>query len=433
MMAGTEHHLAIYLSDTHIADLSLKDNKLHWHYSQDWQDNGYPLSPHLPLNNEIPSENVESYLRNLLPEGNGLDELLRSFHLSKYNTFGLINALGQDIPGALIVLASHDSIPREPIFRLITDVELEERLQHRDLTSLIIWDAKPRLSSAGVQDKINVVVNPEGQLGFGEGSLCSTHILKFEKPPLSNLVLNEFITLHLAKRCGLDVPEVQLRRYGDYAALLVERFDRKFISMSSIKRRPVIDGCQALNLPPEYKYERIFGGGRDVAHIRDGASYPRLFEFAEHCLNPSVTKLKMLDWALFNALIFNYDAHGKNISFFVDAKGITLAPFYDLVNIKIYPDYENEMAMAFGDEFNAETIYAYQLADFADSCRFNRMLVTRRLKSLATKLLEALNNEELSWLKTTQEKKFIQLYSSLIRERCKFLLEEAELIKSVEL
>lgn len=432
-MVGTEHSLAVYLNNKQIADLSLVNDRLCWCYDLEWQQQGFPLSPHLPLNNEIPSENVERFLRNLFPEGNGLDELLRSFHLSKYNTFGLIRALGQDIPGAIVVLASQAKLSNTPIFRPIVDKELIERLQHRDTSSLIIWDAKPRLSSAGVQDKINVLLNEQGQMGFGEGDLCSTHILKFEKQQLSHLVLNEFITMQLAKECGLTVAEVTLKRFGDYSTLLVERFDRKFLSMKEIKRRHIIDGCQALNLPPEYKYERIYGSGRDVAHIRDGASYAKLLQFANQCTNPAITKLKILDWALFNALIFNCDAHGKNISFFVDDAGITLAPFYDLVNIRMYPEFDQEMAMAFGHEFDSNSINAYQLADFADSCLLNRVLVAKRLQLLATKLSLVLKNGFTSVIKTNDEKNYFKQYKSIVLERCNYLLNQAKIIKSIEL
>lgn len=110
-----------------------------------------------------------------------------------------------------------------------------------------------------------------------------------------------------------NVANTTLMRYGKHLTLLVERFDRKMISMTEVKRHHIIDGCQALNLVPEYKYERNFGSGKDVAHIRDGASLPKLFDFANKCENPALTKQQMLDWILFNLLIFNYDAHGKNI------------------------------------------------------------------------------------------------------------------------
>lgn len=432
-MAGTEEKLYVYLNNDHVADLSLIDDKLGWHYLPVWQQRGFALSPHLPLHLPIPNENVARFLRNLLPEGNGLDELLLSYHLRKYNTFGLIRALGLDIPGALIVHTPQQPIPDKPIFRNIHDAELIERLQHRSSHSLIIWDNKPRLSSAGVQDKINVIINEQGQLGFGEGSLCSTHILKFEKHKLSHLVLNEFITMTLAKQCGLEVAEVNLKRFGNYSTLLVDRFDRKLSSNKLIKRRHIIDGCQALNLPPEYKYERIYGSGKDVAHIRDGASYAKLFQFANQCTQPALTKIKILDWALFNALVFNCDAHGKNISFFIDKGGIKIAPFYDLVNIKMYPDFDQEMAMAYGDEFDSDNIDAYQLAEFSASCHLNRTLVTNRLQLLASKMSAILKNIHIPEIITKDENNFFNQYKSLVLKRCDHFLSHASMIKSVEL
>ena len=132
-------------------------------------------------------------------------------------------------------------------------------------------------------------------MGFGEVKLISTHILKFEKQKLSHLVINEYVTMQLARQCGMQVANIELIRFGKYPALLIERFDRKLTASGDVMRRHVIDGCQALNLPPEYKYERNFGSGRDVAHIRDGASLVKLFEFANQCTNPAETKSKMLD------------------------------------------------------------------------------------------------------------------------------------------
>lgn len=432
-MAGIEHSLTVYIGGEHIATLSLVKDKLQWYYIDSWQRAGFSVSPYLPLNNIIPSENAERFLRNLLPEGNGLDELLASFHLSKYNTFGLIRALGLDISGAIMILAPNQAVPEEPIFRPVSESELTERLEHREESSLIIWDAKPRLSNAGVQDKINVLINDKGQLGFGEGSLCSTHILKFEKKKLTHLVINECITMHLAKLCGITVADVQVMRYGEYPALLVNRFDRKFISNTKIQRHHIIDGCQALNLPPEYKYERIFGGSRDVAHIRDGASYAKLFAFANQCINPAATKLRILDWALFNVLVFNCDAHGKNISFFVGVDGIKLAPFYDLVNIKMYPDFDQEMAMAFGDEFDSNSINAYQLADFAESCGLDKLLVQRRLQKIATKLMSLLNNDFTPEIKANDEEVYYQKYKANVLSRCQHLLAQAKLITMIQL
>lgn len=431
MMIGSNPYIEVILGKNKIAKILLINDQLVWQYEETWQQSGYAVSPFIPLQGEIPSVNTQRFLRNLLPEGNALDELITCFRLSKSNTFGLIRALGLDIPGALIIISPEQKIEKKPIFRSITEEELTQRLDDREHFSLILWDGKPRLSVAGVQDKINVIVNDRGELGFGEGSLCSTHLLKFEKKKLSYLVLNEYITMMLAKHCGLTVANVRLMSFGNNPALLVERFDRKLIDFSKVKRRHVIDGCQALNLPPEYKYERNFGGGRDVKHIREGASYAKLFHFANKCNNPVLTKNRMIDWALFNVLIFNYDAHGKNISFFVGKKGISLAPFYDLVNIKMYPEFEQEIAMAFGDEFDGNVIDAYHLADFSDACHISRTLVAVRLKSLIKKLHYALDNPSKMLIKNNHENNYFKKYQKSIREQSNYLLSEATKINKI--
>lgn len=432
-MSGDRQVLDVYLGESPIANITLIEDQLHWSYQENWQKTGYAISPHLPLNDTIPSSNVQRFLRNLLPEGNPLEVLVNSFHLSKYNTFGLIRALGLDTPGLLMIVPSNQAIPDHAIFRLITNEELEQRLNNRDPYSLIIWDGKPRLSVAGVQDKINVVFNKEGQLGFGEGSLCSTHILKFETQKLYYLVINEYLSMQLAKRCELSVANVQMKRFGQHPALLVERFDRKLINTNLVKRRHLIDGCQALNLPPEYKYEQNFGNSRDVAHIRDGVSLPKLFGFANECINPAKTKQQILDWVLFNILIFNCDAHGKNISFFVGPNGISLAPFYDLVNIKMYPEFEHELAMALGDEFKEDNINAYQLADFSDTCQLPRSLVANRLKYLIGKLTAALHEKISITVINDKEEVYLKNYQEIVMNRCKHLLEQSDHITSMKL
>jgi len=432
-MIGDKQVLDVYQGDYHIAHITLIEDQLYWRYNANWQNTGYAVSPHLPLHEDIPPLNVQRFLRNLLPEGNPLEVLVNIFHLSKYNTFGLIQALGLDTPGSLVILPPNQKIPKNANFRLVTPDELEARLNNRAKSSLIVWDGKPRLSVAGVQDKINVVLNKENQLGFGEGSLCSTHILKFETQKLSYLVLNEYLSMQLAKRCSLNVANVQMKRFGQHPALLVERFDRKMINSNIVRRRHLIDGCQALNLPPEYKYEQNFGNSREVANIRDGVSLPKLFDFANQCINPAKTKQQILDWVLFNILIFNSDAHGKNLSFFVGSNGISLAPFYDLVNIKMYPEFEHGLAMALGDEFEEDDINAYQLADFADTCQLPRLFVAKRLKDLIGKLTGALQEEISLILIDDKEAKYLKQYQEIVIKRCRHLLEQSEHIQSMTL
>ncbi|MCY4228378.1 MAG: hypothetical protein OXF20_11975 [Gammaproteobacteria bacterium] len=56
---------------------------------------------------------------------------------------------------------------------------------------------------------MNILVNEHGQIGLGEGALCSTHILKFERKDCPDLVLNEFFCMKLSSAAGLPAS-----RYG---------------------------------------------------------------------------------------------------------------------------------------------------------------------------------------------------------------------------
>ncbi len=57
--------------------------------------------------------------------------------------------------------------------------------------------------------------SPLQLLGFGEGDLASTHILKFGTKPDMHLVINEFICMELARMAKLPVAPVSLARYGE--------------------------------------------------------------------------------------------------------------------------------------------------------------------------------------------------------------------------
>ncbi|MFI4956089.1 MAG: HipA domain-containing protein [Gammaproteobacteria bacterium] len=391
-MSGFKHRLNAYLGIQCIGALGLtNENELEFFYHESWQQTGYPLSPHLPLDNSARNNqfSIRVFFQNVFPEGENLAILLETFHLSRSNIFSITQVLGQDLPGAMRLVLDPGILPTDLIFRPIQASEVTERLKHESARQLMIWDGKLRLSLAGVHQKINVVVRDNSEMGFGEGALCSTHILKFERSHAKHLVLNEFSMMKLAKAVGLSVADVSLMHFGEYPALLVKRFDREWEG-DHIQRRHVIDGCQALNLLPDYKYERHLGSGRDVAHIRDGANLPALFRCCDTCSNPALAKKQLLTWVLFNVIIGNWDAHGKNLSFFVSPLGMEIAPAYDLISVRMYPEFSQEWAMALGDEFDAKSVGAFQLADFADSCELPRSAVARILMQLCERVARAL-------------------------------------------
>ncbi|QYK01869.1 HipA domain-containing protein [Shewanella psychrotolerans] len=425
--------LDMHLGDRIIGELSFDPDieKFAVSYTDIWQQNGFPISPMIPLDGSGRSNQIAMFLVNLLPENKGLDYLVESLGVSRGNTFALIRGIGLDTAGAIAFVPKGVLLPGTS-FRAISDDEVIKRLEDPDIWPMEVWDGKPRLSVAGVQSKLNLFYNGEA-FGFAEGALSSTHILKFEKH--QHLVINEFLTMRLANAISMNVANVDISYFGEHKALCVERFDRRYLPAEhKVQRRHIIDSCQTLGFSVNKKYERNFGTGRDVKDIREGVSFARLFSLASQCANPAAAKQDMLQWALFNLLSGNADAHGKNYSFFMTPTGLAPTPWYDLVCVALYDDFEQELAMAIDDEFDPNKIYAYQLAAFIDEIGLPRALLVNNLTQMATKIAQAID-EVTAMLPALDkaEQDFVDAYRKQLLARCERYLAMAPEIKDIEL
>ncbi|MCX8757993.1 HipA domain-containing protein [Vibrio parahaemolyticus] len=426
-------------------------------YEDEWKNTGFPISPHIPFDTQASPRSIENYLRNLLPEGEAFEEMIQNTTISKSNTFGLIRKLGAETSGALSFRVP-DSEPGETSFRSVPDDELIERLE-RSLAPLVYWDGKVRLSVAGVQNKLNLLKRGD-EGGFGEGKLSSNYILKFESGRAPCIAVNEFFCMTLAKLAGLDVANVELTRIGKTRTLIIERFDRAYIEARDVvQRKHVIDGCQATDLPPGYKYERQNGDEGDGVYMRDGVSFPHLL--CVKTIDTVITNLKITQWMLFNLVTLNYDAHGKNISFFVTPKGLELTPFYDLVNIEAIaqegakrnsrsgklsadegraasiPQY---FAMSIGDWESEDfqnppkgnfkrPITSYDLAEFGALLGYSgtkmASIMVETVGAIKNALKEAIDLTEAQGI-DDEEREHIELCVSLIQTECEYLLAQAD-------
>ena len=398
--AASSQSLTLWAEGQQVATLGYEPMNDRWSldYDPDWikGPQAFPLSPALPL--EPPATRyvagaVKRFVENLLPEGRALDIIATTYRVSRSNVFALINALGTETTGAFRFWRSGEAPPDIAAAppREITRDELDRRLSERDAIPLAAWDGKVRMSIAGVQDKLMVYLDEDGRMFLVEPPLASTHILKPEpdRKLTPHLVVNEHFCMSLAKRMGLPVADVSIYR-TPRPVLVVRRFDRAVLEDAGetvVKRLHIIDACQASDLPATYKYERNFGSGEHVRNIREGVSFEVLFDRIEQTVNKAAARLTMLRWALFQFMVGNSDAHGKNFSFFVRRQGLEPAPWYDLLSVVQYPDIDHELAMAYGDAFVLDEIGAFQLADFARRCGVDRRLLKReaaRLAKLAT-------------------------------------------------
>jgi serine/threonine-protein kinase HipA len=406
-------------------------------YSVEWlaQEQRFPLSPVLPLvgqsfSAEQHSANVRQFFQNLLPEGQALEDAAQANKISKSNLIGLLVALGRETAGALEISLDDSQPLSTPLAakRLLASDELSQRIRSRPDLAFSVWDGKVRLSIAGYQDKIAIL--EENGLWFlvDGGCLASTHLLKPDpiRSGLQGMTSNEFACMRLAQAVGIVAADVFLERIPE-PILLIRRFDRR-IATESIDRLHCIDGCQALGLGVSMKYERPYGDGRDVKHIRDGASLPKLFALLDRVsTQPTADRLALLRWTIFQILIGNTDAHGKNLSFFIDSGGIRLAPSYDLVCCLIYANGQisDTLSMAIGDNFDARSLTAYDWAMMAFECGLNTRLVGRELKQMADKVLKTWPELKQNLITVGADDATLKAIETFLNQQCQHTLSIA--------
>jgi serine/threonine-protein kinase HipA len=196
----------------------------------------------------------------------------------------------------------------------------------------------------------------------------------------------------------------------------------------------IIDACQACDLPVSYKYERNLGNAPEVCNIRDGMSFERLFQCAELTGNKAAARLMMLRWALFQLLVGNSDAHGKNFSFFVRPGGLLEpADWYDLVSVLQYDGFDMELAMAYGDVFVHEEVSAFAMADFATRCGIDRKLMRREGQRLAKLAIAAAAQQAQSADYLAEERPFVDSLAAFVTrqaQRLSKLVADAAAIKA---
>ncbi|MDP4529588.1 HipA domain-containing protein [Alkalimonas delamerensis] len=435
-MTGFEQKpgIQVYAQDRQVGTLTFSaPHSCEFQYTQSWRLEGYPISPHIPLNEPCDSAVVVRFLRNLFPEGSAFERLLESENLSKNNVYAILNTIGGDTTGVLTFGPKAVSTESTPL-RRVTKAELIERLQNN--ADMTFWDGKYRLSVAGVQKKLNIYIDADGAMHLAAGRFASSHILKFSSAQYPTVVVNELYCMRLAKAVGLDVAAVRLVRLGDFHALAVTRFDRR-VTPNGVTKRHIIDGCQALDMPPEYKYEQNFGSSKDVRHIRDGASFAKLFAFAAATAVPALSTQKIIDWMIFNLIIGNSDAHGKNISFYVSGQGgLAVTPFYDLVSV-VYeavhqPQLDTSLAMAIDDNFDIHAITAFDLLSLAFDAGIKFDFLQRRIERIVLRVQGQAQRLDFSQDDlATQQERHVRELADLVVRRSGELLKQARQFKQV--
>jgi len=347
-------------------------------YSEEWiADADRPaISFSLPKRPEpFKQRQCRPFFAGLLPEESQRDAVAGALGISKRNDFAFLEALGGDVAGALSLWPEGDTPPIiDPAgeARALTDDELVSILDTLPTRPLLAGREGLRLSLAGAQSKLPVVLI-DGRVALPAPGQPTTHILK---PPIARFphtTENEALVMTLAAAIGLPVAPVAARSVAGRPYLLITRYDRTFDESGRARRLHQEDFCQALGVPPERKYA-----------AEDGPTFKACFDLVRRATTvPARAVLALLDAAIFNLIVGNADAHGKNFSLLYQGGGITLAPFYDLLSTVAYPDLSPKLAMKIAKRATLEEIGQTTWADFAGEVGLGAPFVRRRVRELA--------------------------------------------------
>ncbi|MDD3375247.1 MAG: type II toxin-antitoxin system HipA family toxin [Candidatus Omnitrophica bacterium] len=361
--------LNVFFQENIVGFLKVDDNQIwEFQYSPQWLSfkNRFPISISLPLQENRFSHKLSlSFFSNLLPEGDVRAQVANYFNISQDNSYALLKAIGGDCAGALIILPDGESLDLHNDYRVISLDEMDDMIQNLNTKPILVADGHVRLSLAGAQQKIPVFYKDE-KIMLPLRNSISTHILKPINLRFPGLIENEFFCMKLAKSIGLDVPEACLLNIKNINALLIDRYDRVFIN-GKWSRLHQEDFCQALGIASYNKYQSEGGPG-----IKECVSLGKEFS------GNSISDVKrLINWICFNSIIGNADAHAKNISFLYDAKGIKIAPFYDLVSTIFYSGLSKSLAMKIGGAKKIDNIYNKNWVSLAESIDLKADLVLR--------------------------------------------------------
>ncbi len=383
--------LRVYLHDEQCGTLERDGTRygFSFTYAPGWR----PGQGRCRLSLSMPPEGSESwaydrcraFFRGLLPEGRR--RALLAGRADPNDDYALLEKAGEECAGAVTVTAGDLATLGDPEALPVSEAELMEALRRNMPLEKQAGRGTRRFSLAGVQPKETLYFDKEDEpqvapLRKAAGSLLSTHIIK---PTLSaeypGLVWNELFCLRLAEKFKLRVPPSWVRDVDGVACLIIERFDRTFDD-GLPRQIHQEDLCQALGALEKYEYD---DNGEKV-----GPGFAEIPRVLARMRVPALEQPKIRSWAVFNLLVGNADAHGKNLSVIHHRNGgAELAPFYDLVCTARYPEVTTDLAMAIGRERTPDALQRTDFEQWATDLGTKSRVALRSIKEICVQMVEA--------------------------------------------
>jgi serine/threonine-protein kinase HipA len=412
--------LDVYLHNELVGHLIQDDGgQMVFDYAESWlqKPDATPLSQSLPLRNKRFKRNeCRGFFAGILPEESKREIIARNLGISARNDYAMLEQIGGECAGAVTFIPVGENLPeRKYGYRPVSSQELAAILKELPKRPLLAGEDGIRLSLAGAQDKVAVRI--EGNdISLPLGGAPSTHILKPAVERFAGVVFNEAFCMRLAAVAGLPAAKVETGIVEDIEYLLVERYDRvhqkNVEGATTVDRLHQEDFCQAQGIVSEMKYQK-----------EGGPSLKQCFALLREVSSAPVIDLsRLLDAVIYNYLVGNNDAHGKNFSLLYHGVGtanqeIRLAPLYDVVSTTYYPELSKDMAMKIGGEYSSDKVRPKDFEQLAEETGLAKPIVKDRVPELAETVIANFD-------KAGIEHPVAQAVAAVIRKRCETVRNE---------
>lgn len=274
--------------------------------------------------------------------------------------------------------------------------EMEKLAKEAAELSVTIPGVQPKLSLGWIKSKLKD--GHHGRLTIMD-ALDGHYILKPQNIDYPEMPENEHLSMKLAELFKMDiVPVNMIRLASGELCFITKRIDRN----TDGTKNHMIDFLQILELEDKYK------GNMETLGKTIG----------ELSVNTLLDKLRFFESTIFNYVIGNNDMHLKNYSMFLSEQGWILAPFYDLLNVKLIlpKDKEDFALMLGGKKKNFKKGYFDRLGQVLKLNDKQINSVYKRLEKWLPKAIALINDSFLD-----EERK--SNYGRMVRERVNLFTE----------
>lgn len=374
--------LDVYLCGQRVGILERIEGRLSFRYLSEYLSTGREaISVTLPLSEKSYEErDVMAFFSNLLPDEGVRRRIADILQLSVDDTFGLLRKIGGDCAGAIAFWepGRRPEDIAEGRYRELSDMEGYALLEDLANRPLGMDESFRGISGAGAQDKL-IACLKEGHILLPLDGTPSTHIIKPGIERFPGSVFNEYFCMQLSKRCGFRTAESSILELRGVSYYATRRYDRELVG-GVVRRLHQEDFCQLARCRPEIKYQDQ-GGPSIVDCMRLIRAELRL---------PAVDVIDFVDRTVFNFLVGNGDAHGKNFSVLYVGGRPRLSPVYDVICTAVYPTIAKKMAMKFDGKFEFRWITPGKIIRTFERAGLNGKVVIDSIKRVSSSVKDQL-------------------------------------------